>query len=307
MSQEFAQKEMKAEDMKYNPWVLWLNKQYRKVHKEKWNILSCVVGLPRTGKSVFATSMCKLLNPDFDINNDVVYTEKQFRRRIENIDSIGETIVWDEAGVGMSARDWYKIQNKEIGKMLQTMGHLRPIIWFVTPDASYIDSQARKLFHFFFEARNRTNNYTYIRPFNIKVDKRSGKVLYMYPRLVKNGLHRMTGLRFYKPPKDFIDEYDQHSNPQKMQLRENQSNLIDKGGKDSKKKAHKDSIQSIQNEILDNPDTYLNKRGNFDRDIIYLHYKDQLKEAGSAKTQASAIAKVCDKKYAKRKNPVEDE
>lgn len=294
-----------AKDMITNPWTLWLNKQHRKVHEEKWNILSCVVGLPRTGKSVFATSMCKLLNPDFNVKNDVVYTEKQFRRRIQQIEDtqkIGDTVVWDEAGVGMSARDWYKIQNKEIGKMLQTMGHLRPIIWFVTPDASYIDSQARKLFHFFFEVTGRTTKYSTIRPFNIKVNKRTGKILYIYPRMSKTGGNdRMPILRFHKPPQHFIDEYDQHSNPQKMKLRESQSNLIDSGGK-KRKESYRDGINRIQSDIINNPDVYQNDKGKFDRDIIYLHYKKDL-----TKSQATGIAKVCDKKLIKKKNPLKED
>lgn len=279
-----------AESLRNNPWTRWLHSVHKKVHEDKWNVLSCVVGLPRTGKSIFAVTMSALLNKRFDLVNDVVYTEKQFRKRVEDVKHIGETIIWDEAGVGMSARDWYRIQNREIAKMLQTIGHLRPIIWFVTPDISYIDSQPRKLFHYFFDAAHRTREYTYMRPFNIKVDKRTGKIFYRYPRLVYKGLYRTTGVKLYKPPEWFIKEYEEHSNPEKVKLRDTSNRLLDAG------KVKKFDLPSLQKNIIDNPDMFMID-GKYDWNIIYLHFRDILNESGKPDIQARAIAKICQQQY----------
>ena len=56
-------------------------------------------------------------------------------------------IGFDEAGVGMNARDWYTIQNKILGMILQTFRHRNLMTVFTVPHISFIDVQARKLFN----------------------------------------------------------------------------------------------------------------------------------------------------------------
>lgn len=277
-----------------NPWIRFLHKQYLKVHKHKWNMLSCTVGLPRTGKSVFTAYSCSMLNPRFEMKRDIVYTANQFKERIYGIEHIGETIIWDEAGVGLSSRDWFKIQNKEIGRMLQTVGHMRPIIFFVTPDSSFIDSQARKLFHHFFEVFGRTENYSKIKPFKFVVDKKKGHIYYQYPKYVHDGLNKFKVLNFWKPPQLFIDQYDEHSNPQKVKLRAKSEK--------NEEKDKKMDLLALQKKILENYKDYIEQRSpnRISWKLIMAHWQDILKECGKPREQAEIISALCQQELDKK-------
>jgi len=62
--------------------------------------------------------------------------------------------VWlfDEAGVDASNRNWQSLQNKILGWLAQTFRNLQQIIFFTTPSLSFLDSNVRKLLHFYLEA-----------------------------------------------------------------------------------------------------------------------------------------------------------
>lgn len=169
--QEFydGKSEVSVQADRYNYWFRYLHYLYNKVHIGKWNILAVTVGMPRVGKSLFTAFSCFLLNKHFEMGEDIVYGDKGFSNRIGRIKKIGETIIWDEAGVGMNAREFWSVSNREISKMLMTVGHLRPIIFFVTPDLSFIDSQPKKLFHYYFECTSRTAEYTFVKPYGLRV------------------------------------------------------------------------------------------------------------------------------------------
>lgn len=281
----------KFKEYQQNAWIRFLHMQYNKIHKHEWNMLGATVGLPRTGKSVFTAYTCSMMNPRFSITRDIVYTSEQFKKRMDMIEHIGETIIWDEAGVGMSSRDWFKIQNKNIGKALQSIGHMRPIIFFVSPDISFIDSQARKLFHHFFEVYSRTENYSRIKPFKFVVDKKKGHVYYKYPKFLQDGLNKFKTLNFWKPPQEFIKEYSEHSNPQKVKLRAKSEK--------NQEKDNKMDLLGVQKRILENPLEFCEdkRKKKISWKLIMGHYQDILQATGNPKDQAIIMAAVCQQKW----------
>jgi hypothetical protein len=289
-----SKSEIKKEVDKYNFFIRFLHHQYNKVHSDKWNILQCCVGLPRTGKSIFASFCSWLMYPEFEMNRDIVYTDKQFSQRITEIQKPGETIIWDEAGVGMPSREFYKVQNREIGKMLQTAGNQQPIVWFVTPDASFIDSQPKKLFHYFYECTERTSEYTKVKPYAIRVIRKSGKILYYYPRFFHETAMRIRSIRFYKPPESFIEDYNRRSDPNKVRIREKSDSLVQGTGAFAKKEYQKD-INDIRQEVLKNPEPFQRVGGQFDKTLIYMMYRKQLSDQGNAEKLAEGLAKQCNK------------
>lgn len=277
-----------------NFWLRFLHRQREKVHNEGWNQLDCVVGLPRTGKSIFACFKAWLLNDDFDFAHDLLYTDKQFSERIEAITKFGETPIWDEAGVGLPAREFWKIQNREIGKMLQTVGHMRPMVSFVTPDFSYIDSQPRKIFHYFYECVYRSAEFVRVKPYSITVNRKKGQVYFVYPRVVGGlGLIRMTGVDFYHPPEEFIKEYERYSNPTKKEMRSKSAELIKSKGYIKFDKNM--SVKGIQEFILQNRNLFLNTWGIIDSKKVQGYFADILSDSARPDIQASAIAGTVNK------------
>ncbi len=167
--------------------VLYLRHIYRRIHKYNFNFLGMITGKHRVGKSSTAISMANALDKTFEkeFEERVVYFPNDFMRALENIKKRnirGGAIVWDEAGVGIPAREWYDIANKSIAMTLQVFGRYLPVVFFVTPDVTYIDSQARKLFHGFYEMSRKKNDYAIVRPFDVRYNKRNSKVYYVYSR-----------------------------------------------------------------------------------------------------------------------------
>lgn len=262
---------------------------YKRVHTLKFNFLGMVTGKHRVGKSLTALSMSHILDPTFqdNIEERIVYFPDDFMNALESIKKkgiIGGAIIWDEAGVGMPAREWYDTANKSISYVLQVFGRYRPIVYFVTQDVSYIDSQARKLFHGFFEMTRMNNLKAIAKPFDVKYNKRSGKVYYVYPRYhvrhddaygSKVIIRRINVLR---PFKEIEDRYEFHSKEFKDKIVEQMKERSQKF-----KAGEIQSKQMTQTEIVDslveNSENilYLSKRSKpdnviFDKDAIRIEF-----------------------------------
>lgn len=205
---------------------LYFRHIYERVHTFKFNFLAMMTGKHRTGKSTDAVQISSILDPTFidNLEKRVVYFPDDFMKALKSITQpasgkpiIGGAIVWDEAGVGMPAREWYDLSNKSISYTLQVFGKYRPIVFFVTQDVSYIDTQARKLFHGFYEAQRMSNQYAMIKPFDVRYNKRSTKVYYVYSRFhLRNddaigAKLVLKKIKMQRPPKELEGRYEDHS------------------------------------------------------------------------------------------------
>lgn len=128
------------------------------------NLLMIICGATGTGKSYSALTIAKLINPKFDVNKHVVFDVESFMKLL-NSKKVrrGDVIVWDEAGVGIPAREWYSISNKAINYVLQTFRHLNLCVIFTTPSFDYVDKQTRLLFHVYIET--------------VKIDRKNKRVI----------------------------------------------------------------------------------------------------------------------------------
>ena len=200
----------------------YLNEIYKNLHKRNLSFLGIWTGQHRVGKSVGAEVFADLLDPTFEdcLEERTVYTSHDFMSSMENIrkDHIkGGATVWDETQIKHGSRDWYKDVNKSINSAIQAFGYLNPIVFFVTQDPSFIDSQPRKLFHSFYEVKRTGNQWNYILPFNIKYNRRIGKPYYIYPRYKVKYFGNMgikaklMYIRMLKPSAKFLHRYNNHS------------------------------------------------------------------------------------------------
>ena len=123
----------------------------RRIRNNK-NCLVIFTGDTGSGKSYGALRFAEKLDPEFN-EKRIVFTPDKFLEIIRHDKELhsGNVIIFDEAGVGMASREWYSIQNKILSYVLQTFRFKNLIVIFTVPDFTYIDSQARKLFHFYFE------------------------------------------------------------------------------------------------------------------------------------------------------------
>lgn len=249
-----------------------------------------------------------MLDPTFAPNMEdrVVYYAEDFMHALEDIRKkkiIGGAIVWDEAGVGVPSREWYNISNKAVGLACQVFGRYRPIIFFVTQDVSYIDSQIRKLFHGFYEMQRMSEKYAIAKPFNVSYNKRIGKVYYRYGRFYSTNLSQSIGKRVLKaiklqrPPKRLEKRYDTHSKDFKDLIMEQMQERTEafQEEKSKRKIDTKDIIAELAKDHYNDAE-FLSKRSKpdspiFDKDAIRFMYDVSDSKARFIKKQAEVKVK----------------
>lgn len=241
----------------------YITSLYNQVWNLKYNLTGMTVGRPQAGKSMGTGTMGLLLDPLFwdNLEKMVVYDAKSFMTALNFVikhKEFGRFIMWDEAGVGMPARQWYDISNRAISFAIQVAGVFRPIVWFVTQDMTYIDSQPRKLINTFFDISRSTNKYSLARVYNLTVNRKTGKMYFKYPRMItKEKMHLKInkGIKITKPPKEFITRYLEHSKPFKERITTMMEQRADEfeAGKIDKKEY---SVAEIIQSVLDHKETY---------------------------------------------------
>jgi len=168
------------------------------------------------------------------------------------------------------------------------------MVSFVTPDFSYIDSQPRKIFHYFYECVYRSATFVRVKPYAITVNRKKGQVYFVYPRIVGGwGLIRMTGVDFYHPPEEFIKEYEKYSNPTKKEMRTKSADLIKSKGYIKFDKNM--SVKGIQEFILQNRNLFLNNWNLIEPKKVLGYFADIFQDSARPDIQSSAIAGAVNK------------
>jgi predicted Zn-ribbon and HTH transcriptional regulator len=177
-----------------------------RILKRNKNWLGIVVGDTGSGKSFSAIRLAQAIDPGFTIDR-VVFNPNDFIALIRSDLPRGSAIVFDEAGVGMPSREWYSIQNKVLGYVLQTFRYKNYAVIFTVPSIDFVDVQARKLFHAYIETCG--INYS-IKAVKLKYkipryNNHMNKWFWIYPRIKGK---RFETLWLGKPDKSFIKLYE---------------------------------------------------------------------------------------------------
>lgn len=117
-----------------------------RIWRDNRNFIICIVGEAGSGKSYTALSLAEMIDAKFSIDK-VVYKPREFFETLDKCKK-GDVVVFDEAGVGIPARDWQTIQNKMLSYVLQTFRHRNIGLIMTTPSMNFIDKQIRILTHY---------------------------------------------------------------------------------------------------------------------------------------------------------------
>jgi ABC-type dipeptide/oligopeptide/nickel transport system ATPase component len=200
-------------------WIMTLADEFlnrvrgRLIHRNK-NWLAIICGETGSGKSYSALSIADNICPrGITVRRNVVLDPIGFMNKIANKKDLkrGDILIFDEAGVGLASRDWYSIQNKLLGSVLQTFRHLNIGVIFTTPNLSFIDIQARKLFHNYFETIHidYKQEMAYLKIYDIQHNSRYDKTYYKHPKFVREGKAVSMGfIGVPKPRASLIIEYE---------------------------------------------------------------------------------------------------
>jgi ABC-type dipeptide/oligopeptide/nickel transport system ATPase component len=185
--------------------------------KQNKNVLIMIVGSTGSGKSYSAIKLAQTINPNFDVKVHLVFSGRDFIKLL-NSGTLkrGDVICWDEAGVGIGARNWSTDENKKAVEVLQTFRHLNLCVIFTCPDVRFVDINVRRLYHWLFEtvSIDYKNNLCKLKPLTIQVNYRFGKEYYKYPRTRdRNGrIIKITSLEVSRIDKDTERKYEDMKN-----------------------------------------------------------------------------------------------
>jgi len=182
-----------------------------RINHQNKNWLCIICGETGSGKSYSALAIAKLIDPSFNIDR-VVFTPEELIRLLNSRKlHKGNVIMFDEAGVGIPAREWYSLSNKAINYIFQTFRHENLGVIFTTPSFDFIDSQTRKLFHTYIQtiSVNFKEKVVESRWFNLQYNPRFGQMYYKHFRVAtEQGIIIVDPIEISKPPEDLVEAYE---------------------------------------------------------------------------------------------------
>jgi len=190
-----------------------LQRMHNRINRRNKNLLIAFLGETGSGKSWSGLKLAEKLDPTFDIDR-VVFTPAQFMHVLNNPRKYrlkkGSVIVWDETGVNFGARDFFKEENKNISKVLQTFRHKNLGLILTVPHKSFIDTHARKLLHYeFITLRiNEETKEVETKCFQIQVNP-TYKSYSKYPKKIGDkGAGKVSRIHLGKPSPKLIKRYE---------------------------------------------------------------------------------------------------
>lgn len=194
----------------------WIRYIYDRLHNRNKNFLTMITGPTGSGKSWTALSIAEQIDPDFD-DSRVIFRASELLELINSgVLKRGSVIIWDEAGVDMSNRNWQSQLNKTMNYLFQTFRHRNFCLIFTAPYGDFIDTATRKLFHAEFETDgiNRSKKTCAIKPKMLQYNPELKKWYKKYLKVINPdvGLTKIRRWAVPKPSKELINKYEKLKN-----------------------------------------------------------------------------------------------
>lgn len=182
--------------------IPWVNKRIL----QNRNVNAVFVGDTGSGKSYSAISLGYQLDPNFTADR-IAFTTKEFLALVNSDLPKASVIIYDDAGLGIPAREWQSTSTKIFGLLMQGFRYKNLISLITVPDLMFIEKQSRMLMHAYFEATDVQGTMRLFRPFHIF--RGSDQLGFRYPRQIIDGVEQVINrVKFKLPPKELTDEYE---------------------------------------------------------------------------------------------------
>jgi len=202
--------------LKHNPLLAWLNWRI----KRNKNAIILIVGPTGSAKTysgiMLAIQCAKMFGTNFTIqdNLDFKFGGLLKKTKLPHNKKPGTPFLFDEVGStggGASSRDWQQKGNKFFFSFVQTSRHKQQILIMTCPVFGFLEKGVRSMAHMIMETKNIdfNKNLAYIKPYQIQVNSRTGKMYFKYLRFRHKGIKsKLKLLAIPLPPQDYIDEYE---------------------------------------------------------------------------------------------------
>ena len=186
---------------------VWLIPWIRRRIEKNRNLIALFVGQTGSGKSYSAMRLAECIDPNFSVDR-IVFTVKDFLSLVNSDLPRGSVILFDDAGLGINAREWQALTARVFGMLTQGFRYKQIITFITVPDQSFIERQSRRLVHIRFEATDvqgmmkmkliTSNPFDPERPFA------------KYPR-IHRGISeiQVKMVRFRLPSRDLTEKYEE--------------------------------------------------------------------------------------------------
>ena len=217
----------------------WVRYIHQRIERNK-NFVCFVGGPTGGGKSWSCLSIAEQTDPNFTIEN-VVFDAKALMERINSGQlKTGSVLIFEEAGVSLSSKNWQSTLNKVINYLFQTFRHKRYILFLNSPYMDFIDASTRKLFHAEFKTItiNKATQSVVIKPQVIQYNDRKDKFYYKFLRVITGPGMRapVKTWSVEKPSPALIDAYEKKKDEFTKKLnREIEAQLYSNDEKETKR------------------------------------------------------------------------
>jgi hypothetical protein len=246
----------------------WLHHIYNSAKIYQYGWLQVITGSVRSGKSMTACTLAELLAERPLDEYNFAFTPKEYLKSLDNLDYVGEPLVWSEMGTALSARKWYTLSNILVTECMQTMMIKKPIIFIDCPDLGFIDVQVRRLIYHFSEVRRWERHPPKLYIYRISVDRKTGEPFFPHPVLSIHGTrYKIKCLQIvYKPSEKVWEIYDKKQMEYKEKLRKQHLKTIEKA--EAELVGKEMTIYDYINLIQKSPDDFKTAKGNWSVDLI---------------------------------------
>jgi hypothetical protein len=200
-----------------------------------------------------------------------VNTPREFLQAIDDSRK-GDSLVWDEMGVSMSARKWQSLSNILTGETLQTYRVNKLNVWFVVPDMSFIDVQARKLMTLFREVKRYNTVESQAWTYRIDVNRREGDPYFVTYRMVIDD--QLVKMPIVKKPRKLLQAVPKYiweairEKELAFKERVRRKSLATLKEAEREDVAGQETIFDLVNKVAEDISYYKNKRGTLDLAMI---------------------------------------
>ncbi|MGP6220968.1 hypothetical protein [Caldiplasma sukawensis] len=197
---------MEAGDGRFRNSVWLLQWIHRRIEKNR-NVIALFVGQTGSGKSYSSIRLAERVDPGFNADR-IVFTVQDFVKLVNSDLPKGSVIVFDDAGLGINAREWQTLSARIFGMLTQGFRYKQIITFITVPDESFIERQSRRLVHIRFEATDVQGMM------KMKLISRNPfdpeRPLAKYPR-IHRGISeiQVKMVRFRLPSKELAEKYEE--------------------------------------------------------------------------------------------------
>lgn len=174
----------------------------KRMSKQNRNWIAVFVGPTGSGKTYAAIETADyMMDYKIDPQTHIVFSIEEFMNSLnKGVFKKGDIVVFEEAGVNISSKNWQSRANKNINFVLQTCRHRNFGIIFTLPVYKFLDSSTRSLIHTAFVMDDKSVNYStktsYPRVYDFKLNSLNGVEPYtISPKFIIDGakivMHRV--------------------------------------------------------------------------------------------------------------------